>query len=158
MGLELEKKQITMSLDYISKYARAKREYKELELRFFTMSAKYEKTIARLKNELLNPQIRFTSKMDDFAKVMQSVCLTCDVTPAQILSTSREGDIKDARHMLVYILRAHYGLRYSEIGRRLGRDHSTAINSFNVCRDYLEYNREFKKVYNTVKDLLGICN
>jgi chromosomal replication initiation ATPase DnaA len=127
-------------------------------MRILQMTSKYEAEVVRLKNELLRPQVKFTSKMDDFAKVMQSVCIACDVTPAQILSTSREGDIKDARHMLVYILRAHYGLRYSEIGRRLGRDHSTAINSFNVCRDYLEYNREFKKVYNTVKELLGICN
>ncbi len=90
-----------------------------MQMRFYSMPAKYEQTIARLKNELLNPQIKFTSKMDDFAKVMQSVCLTCDVTPAQILSTSREGDIKDARHLLVYILRQHYGLRYCEIGGRV---------------------------------------
>lgn len=147
-----------MDTDYLQRYSRAKREYKDLQTRFYSMTAKYEKTIARLKNELLNPQIKFTSKMDDFAKVMQSVCLTCDVTPAQILSTSREGDIKDARHLLVYILRQHYGLRYSEIGRRLGRDHSTAINSYNVSRDYLEYNKDYRRIYNTVKELLGLCN
>ena len=147
-----------MATDYLQQYSRAKREYKDLQMRFYSMTAKYEKTIARLKNELLNPQIKFTSKMDDFAKVMQSVCLTCDVTPAQILSTSREGDIKDARHLLVYILRQHYGLRYSEIGRRLGCDHSTAINSYNVSRDYLEYNKDYRRIYNTVKELLGLCN
>ena len=147
-----------MDTDYLQRYSRAKREYKDLQMRFYSMTAKYEKTIARLKNELLNPQIKFTSKMDDFAKVMQSVCLTCDVTPAQILSTSREGDIKDARHLLVYILRQHYGLRYSEISRRLGRDHSTAINSYNVSRDYLEYNKDYRRIYNTVKELLGLCN
>lgn len=148
-----------MSLDIIEKYARSRREYKELQLRFLTVCSKYEKTIARLKNEILNTKVKFTTKMDDFEKVLQSVCLACDVTPAQILSNSREQDIKDARHMLVYILRAHYGLRYSEIGRRIGgRDHSTAINSFNVCRDYLEYDKDYRKVYNTVKQLLGLCN
>jgi chromosomal replication initiation ATPase DnaA len=111
-----------------------------------------------LKNELLRPQVKFTSKMDDFAKVMQSVCIACDVTPAQLLSTSREGDIKDARHMLVYILRQHYALRYSEIGRRLGRDHSTAINSYQRMSEFLQYDKGVQKIYNTVKELLGICN
>jgi chromosomal replication initiation ATPase DnaA len=96
--------------------------------------------------------------MDDFSKVMQSVCIACDVTPAQLLSTSREGDIKDARHMLVYVLRQHYALRYSEIGRRLGRDHSTAINSYQRMSEFLEYDKGVQKIYNTVKELLGICN
>ena len=74
------------------------------------------------------------------------------------MSTSREGDIKDARHMLVYVLRHHYALRYSEIGRRLGRDHSTAINSYQRMSEFLEFDKSVQKVYNTVKELLGICN
>ena len=127
-------------------------------MRILQMTSKYEAEVVRLKNELLRPQVKFTSKMDDFAKVMQSVCIACDVTPAQLLSTSREGDIKDARHMLVYVLRQHYALRYSEIGRRLGRDHSTAINSYQRMSEFLEYDKGVQKIYNTVKELLGICN
>jgi chromosomal replication initiation ATPase DnaA len=127
-------------------------------MRILTITSKYEAEVVRLKNELLRPQVRFTSKMDDFAKVMQSICIACDVTPAQLMSTSREGDIKDARHMLVYVLRHHYALRYSEIGRRLGRDHSTAINSYQRMSEFLEFDRSVQKVYNTVKELLGICN
>jgi chromosomal replication initiation ATPase DnaA len=147
-----------MITDYLQLYSKARRENKELQMRILTITSKYEAEVVRLKNELLRPRVRFTSKMDDFAKVMQSVCIACDVTPAQLMSTSREGDIKDARHMLVYVLRHHYALRYSEIGRRLGRDHSTAINSYSRMRDFLEFDKSVQKVYNTVKELLGICN
>jgi chromosomal replication initiation ATPase DnaA len=147
-----------MITDYLLLYSKARRENKELQMRILLITSKYEAEVVRLKNELLRPQVRFTSKMDDFAKVMQSVCIACDVTPAQLMSTSREGDIKDARHMLVYVLRHHYALRYSEIGRRLGRDHSTAINSYSRMRDFLEFDKSVQKVYNTVKELLGICN
>ena len=147
-----------MITDYLLLYSKARRENKELQMRILSLTSKYEAEVVRLKNELLRPQVRFTSKMDDFAKVMQSICIACDVTPAQLMSTSREGDIKDARHMLVYVLRHHYALRYSEIGRRLGRDHSTAINSYQRMSEFLEFDRSVQKVYNTVKELLGICN
>jgi chromosomal replication initiation ATPase DnaA len=60
--------------------------------------------------------------------------------------------------MLVYIMRHHYGLKYSEIGRRLGRDHSTVINSYQTMTHYLQYDKVQQKIYNTVKELLGICN
>ena len=102
-----------MITDYLLLYSKARRENKELQMRILLITSKYEAEVVRLKNELLRPQVRFTSKMDDFAKVMQSICIACDVTPAQLMSTSREGDIKDARHMLVYVLRHHYALRYS---------------------------------------------
>ena len=147
-----------MSTDYLKQYSKAKREYKELELRFQSMTASYEKTIARLKKELLKPRVRFVSKMDDFTKVLQTCCLVCDVTPAQIMGTSRMGDIKDARHLFVYVLRQHYALRYTEIGRRLVRDHATIINSYRVAESYIRYNKDYAKLYNTVKELLGLCN
>jgi chromosomal replication initiation ATPase DnaA len=147
-----------MITDYLQLYSRARRENKELQMRIIQITSKYEAEVLRLKNELLRPQVKFTSKMDDFAKVVQSVCIVCDVTPAQLLGISRVADIKDGRHMLVYIMRHHYGLKYSEIGRRLGRDHSTVINSYQTMTHYLQYDKVQQKIYNTVKELLGICN
>jgi chromosomal replication initiation ATPase DnaA len=147
-----------MITDYLQLYSRARRQNKELQMRIIQITSKYEAEVLRLKNELLRPQVKFTSKMDDFAKVVQSVCIVCDVTPAQLLGISRVADIKDGRHMLVYIMRHHYGLKYSEIGRRLGRDHSTVINSYQTMTHYLQYDKVQQKIYNTVKELLGICN
>jgi chromosomal replication initiation ATPase DnaA len=40
----------------------------------------------------------------------------------------------------------------------LGRDHSTAINSYQRMSEFLEYDKSVQKIYNTVKELLGICN
>lgn len=145
--------------DYLKKYINTRREYKELELRFLSMSKRYQAIIDRLKSEILNTKVTFKPQMGDFEKVLQSVCLTCDVTPAQLLGSSREGTVKDARHMTVYILRHHYGMRFKDIGKKLGgRDHSTAINSYNRCRDFLEFDKDYRKMYNTVKQLLNICN
>jgi chromosomal replication initiation ATPase DnaA len=58
--------------------------------------------------------------------------------------------------LVVYLLRHDYALHYAEIGRRIHRDHSTAINSFKQFSNSLEYRREERRIYNTAKELLCI--
>ena len=82
--------------------------------------------------------------------------MVCNVTPAEVMSKDRHGYIMTARHLIVYIMRHDFTLHYAEIGRRLNRDHSTAINSFKAFSNSLEYRKEEKRLYNTAKELLGM--
>jgi hypothetical protein len=66
---------------------------RELENKLAYTVAKYEKEIASLKKEILAPKIKFTSKMGQFEKVLQVACMVCNVTPAEVLSKMRRGDI-----------------------------------------------------------------
>jgi chromosomal replication initiator protein len=143
-------------MDYILAYSKSSRRVRELENKLAFTVAKYEKEIAGLKKEILAPKIKFTSKMGQFEKVLQVACMVCNVTPAEVLSKMRRGDIMTARHLVVYLLRHDYALHYAEIGRKLHRDHSTAINSFKQFSNSLEYRREERRIYNTAKELLCI--
>ena len=53
------------------------------------------------------------------------------------LGKSRQKKIVTARHCLSYILTSRYGLGPSKVGRLMGYDHATAINSKKVVRDML---------------------
>lgn len=143
-------------MDYILAYSKSSRRVRELENKLAYTVSKYEKEIAKLKKEILAPRIKFTSKMGQFEKVLQVCCMVCNVTPTEVLSKCRRGDIMTARHLIVYLLRFDYALHYSEIGRKLNRDHSTAINSFKQFSNSLEYRKEEKRLYNTAKELLGM--
>jgi chromosomal replication initiator protein len=143
-------------MDYILAYSKSSRRVRELENKLAYTVAKYEKEIASLKKEILAPRIKFTSKMGQFEKVLQVACMVCNVTPSEVLSKGRRGDIMTARHLVVYLLRHDYALHYAEIGRRLNRDHSTAINSFKQFSNSLDYRKEERRIYNTAKELLCI--
>lgn len=143
-------------MDYIQAYSKSSRRVRELENKLAYTVSKYEKEIAGLKKEILAPRIKFTSKMGQFEKVLQVCCMVCNVTPLEVLSKCRRGDIMLARHLVVYLLRFDYALHYAEIGRRLNRDHSTAINSFKAFSNSLEFRKEERRIYATAKELLGM--
>jgi len=143
-------------MDYILAYSKSSRRVRELENKLAYTVAKYEKEIAELKKEILAPKIKFTSKMGQFEKVLQVACMVCNVTPAEVLSKGRRGDIMLARHLIVYILRHDFAMHYAAIGRKLNRDHSTAINSFKQFGYALDYRKEEKRIYATAKELLGV--
>ena len=143
-------------MDYILAYSKSSRRVRELENKLAYTVSRYEKEIAQLKKEILAPRIKFTSKMGQFEKVLQVCCMVCNVTPSEVLSKCRRGDIMTARHLVVYLLRFDYALHYAEIGRKLNRDHSTAINSFKQFSNSLEYRKEEKRLYNTARELLGM--
>jgi len=143
-------------MDYIQAYSKSSRRVRELENKLAYTVARYEKEIAGLKKEILAPRIKFTSKMGEFEKVLQVACMVCNVTPSEVLSKMRRGDIMVARHLVVYLLRHDFALHYAEIGRRLNRDHSTAINSFKQFGNSLDYRKEERRIYATAKELLGM--
>ena len=143
-------------MDYILAYSKSSRRVRELENKLAYTVAKYEKEIAGLKKEILAPKIKFTSKMGQFEKVLQVACMVCNVTPVEVLSKNRHGYIMTARHLIVYILRHDFTLHYAEIGRKLNRDHSTAMNSFKQFTYMLDYRKEEQRLYATAKELLGM--
>lgn len=62
---------------------------------------------------------------------IETVCHVTGVKEATLLGTSRYPSVSVARHLLAAMLRDVLGASYQEIGRVMGRDHTTAMNS---CR------------------------
>lgn len=63
----------------------------------------------------------------DFAAVVQAVARAWDVTPADILSSSKAGGLPRARWAVMHILRRR-GTPLAEIGRLMGMDHSSVMH------------------------------
>lgn len=77
------------------------------------------------------------------------------LTEDEILARTRRRDIVHARQLLIYALRKKYNHSWSEIGRKIGYDHTTIIHNYNTVSDYLSYNDE---IQNDIKLLFQKLN
>lgn len=69
---------------------------------------------------------------DDIERLLRYAAHEFDVTLDVLLGRSRVTDAVRARHVAAWLLR-DAGLTYPEIGRRMRRDHTTAIASVARC-------------------------
>lgn len=97
----------------------------------------------------------------DRGPVMQRVVGECaktfGCTPGQILSRAKPAYVVTARHasMRLYSILANASsVQTAEAFG--GRDHGTALNSFQRCREYLETDPEFRRRYITAAAALGL--
>lgn len=59
--------------------------------------------------------------------VVDLVCRSFQLTPAQLASRSRRQDLVTARNTVFYLLRKHTDMTLEDIGRRFNRQHSTVL-------------------------------
>ena len=74
-----------------------------------------------------------------------------------IISRDRLQDIKNARHIYCYITRANTKYSLSEIGKEIGRDHTTVLYSHKKIKNWLEipaYEKELKLVIDEILENL----
>lgn len=77
------------------------------------------------------------------ATIIVTVAECFKVPKDELRSRSRVHHICIARMVSMYLLKELLGLSYSEIGRRLGKDHSGVMYSYRAIRDRLEVDRRF---------------
>jgi chromosomal replication initiation ATPase DnaA len=77
----------------------------------------------------------YPAEPPSFKDVAQATALAFGVQVEDVLGKGQERWVASARHMLVYILRDCLGASYVEIGKYIGRDHSTAMAS---CKKVVE--------------------
>lgn len=61
-------------------------------------------------------------------RVFAATCAHFGVTGDDLLGESRRRQTLDARHVAMWLMH-HSGRAYAEIGRELGKDHTTAMNA-----------------------------
>lgn len=87
----------------------------------------------------------FLSEMPD--KVMHACAEGFGVTSEEIKSRCRKAHIADARHCYVYMMRALTPLSLVAIGKTIGRDHSTCLNSIKRFMGYIENYEAYALAY-----------
>lgn len=80
--------------------------------------------------------------MVNLDNVLEAVSSVTGVPGEQVFGKGRYREVAAARHMFVYAARMHTDHTLKVIGKFLGRDHTTAINSIKVCNDMIDINDE----------------
>lgn len=95
---------------------------------------------------LANKRIKFNSIIDktsDFYGIKRE----------DILSKKRKEKIVRARQIIAYILREKFGVSFPTIGKKLGgRDHTTAIHSYNRVKKIIKKNKSLEKEIELICD------
>jgi chromosomal replication initiation ATPase DnaA len=159
--------------DYFPEYIKQKSKIVRLENEIIRIREQYEREIAVLKTEIIKPKVVFRSKyvdqalskenifatrMDLLNRVLQVICEVGAMTPARILGRMRDGDTIMMRHLYCYVLRKQFNFTFKEIGKKMGRDHSTIIHACNAFEDWLLFNKSAKAMHQNVLENLNIKN
>jgi len=67
-----------------------------------------------------------------FEKCKKAVCNSLGISFEKIQSNTREKEVVEARHILVYLVRANSTITSKEMGALINRDHATVLNSEKV--------------------------
>lgn len=87
------------------------------------------------------------------SKIIKSVADFYDVKPDEITGKARQKKIVKPRQIVIYFLRQELNLSFPEIGKALGgRDHSTAIYSYDKITKELENNLLLKDQLKFIKE------
>ena len=89
------------------------------------------------------------SKLD---RLLHACCLHFETKPLDIKSDCRQYRLANCRHMFAYLAHTLYGKNHSEIGRYLGRDHSTILYGVSKVRANKDSHTE---TIAAIKALLG---
>lgn len=87
----------------------------------------HQRKLARLEKIA---QRQYVAGKYSFKRVLDITCAVYGVSEQVLLSPSRVPLLVRARQQIIRILRDLGGFSYPEIGRRLNRDHSTVIHSY----------------------------
>lgn len=90
--------------------------------------------------------------MVNLENVLEAVVLVSGVPADKIIGKRRDKEIASARHIFCYLGRSHTGASLLAIGKFLGRDHTTVINSIKVVNDMIDTD------YEVFVDMVNECN
>lgn len=96
------------------------------------------------------------SPKDVAERVFTVVSTKYGTTKADICSKTKKREIVEARHVCAYLIRSLTNFSQNQIGALLNRDHTTVINSIEVCKKMIlndpSFEREIKELEAEIKD------
>jgi chromosomal replication initiator protein len=108
-------------------------------------------------NEVKNI-IRNNSKPKKNVSVKDIVKVVCDyygITEDFVYNKTRKKEVVKPRQVIMYILREDFNVSFPAIGEKLGgRDHTTAIHSFEKVRDDLKTDSVLSQEISQIRTML----
>ena len=89
-------------------------------------------------------------------KIINKVCDYYNVTPAQITSKVRTGQITLARHISMYLIKKHLDISLKAIGNLFGgKDHTTVISGIKKVENELETDKQLQIAIQELEKLIA---
>ena len=88
-------------------------------------------------------------------KIITYVAKRYNIKKEDIAGNKRNAEIKDARHIAVYLMRELLGLTYKEIGTNINKHYSTIMSSYDKINERVKKDPSFKKEIDDIKNELN---
>ena len=154
--LEAKKELKDEIIDLIAR--RLKKNIRELEgvLKkiIFYQEQKGVEITAKLAEDIIEKATQNLSKRVNEAGVLKAVAEFFNITTQDIISRNRRKEIVEPRQIAMYLLRDICDLSYPYIGEKLGRDHTTAIHSYEKINNEINRNSTLNQKILTIKELI----
>jgi len=143
-------------IDMIAK--KVKKNIRELEgvlkkLLFYVDKKQTEMT-EKVAAEIIEKSTRAVSKHINDAQILKCVSEFFGVSIEDLISRNRRKEVVEPRQIAMYLLRDISELSYPYIGEKMGRDHTTAIHSFEKINQEINRNPALNQKILTIKDLI----
>lgn len=75
-------------------------------------------------------------------------------TVEEMKTASRKQPLVFSRYMMMRMLRSRTSMSLNQVGKMLGRDHSTVLYGIEVSDNLLKFDPQFKRIYKKIESLL----
>lgn len=156
---KLQEAQRTMNDDVVELIARRLRKnVRELEgvlkKLIFLQDQKQTEVTGAMAEEIIEKAIKNTSRRVSDAQIIRAVAEFFSVTIEDLVSHNRRKEVVEPRQIAMYLLREISELSYPYIGEKMGRDHTTAIHSYEKINQEINKNSTLNQKILTIKDII----
>ena len=143
-------------VDLIAK--KVKRNIRELEgvLKkiLFTQDRKQTEITEKSAGEIIYKILQSSSKRVNDGQILKAVAEFFSITLEDLISHNRRKEVVEPRQIAMYLLRDISELSYPYIGEKMGRDHTTAIHSYEKINQEINRNSNLNQKILTIKEII----
>jgi chromosomal replication initiator protein len=104
--------------------------------------------------EIIEKSIQSMSRRVSDAQILNAVAEFFNISIEDLISHNRRKEVVEPRQIAMYLLRDMSELSYPYIGEKLGRDHTTAIHSYEKINQEINRNQNLNQRILTIKELI----
>jgi chromosomal replication initiator protein len=108
----------------------------------------------KMAEEIIEKATQNLSKRVNDSQILKAVAEFFSITVEDLVSHNRRKEVVEPRQIAIYLLRDISDLSYPYIGEKLGRDHTTAIHSYEKINHEINRNPALNQKILTIKDII----
>ena len=108
----------------------------------------------KMAEEIIEKATQNLSKRVNDSQILKAVAEFFSITVEDLVSHNRRKEVVEPRQIAIYLLRDISDLSYPYIGEKLGRDHTTAIHSYEKINNEINRNPALNQKILTIKDII----